>query len=154
MNSNNDIFQSGCEVICNPVNCVGAMGKGLALQFKQKFPEMYIEYRRDCMKQTGSYRRYKPGCCNIYTTKNGQVIANIATKNHWKDKAQLEWVQAGIRELHEIMTALNYKSVAIPRLGCGLGGLNWNKVKPVILEETKNAKYSIWLDGEIITPKE
>ena len=52
------------------------------------------------------------------------------------------------------MTAMNYKSVAIPRIGCGLGGLEWNKTKEIILNETKNAKYTIWLDGEIIEPKE
>ena len=152
--SQKDIFKSGCQVLVNPVNCVGVMGKGLALQFKNKYFNMYLEYRRDCLKQKGSYRRYTPGCCNTYFTDNETVIANIATKNHWMDKSKYEWVQKGIHELHEIMTAMNYKSVAIPRIGCGLGGLEWNKTKEIILNETKNAKYTIWLDGEIIEPKE
>ena len=127
--SQKDIFKSGCQVLVNPVNCVGVMGKGLALQFKNKY-------------------------FNMYFTDNDTVIANIATKNHWMDKSRYEWVQKGIHELHEIMTAMNYKSVAIPRIGCGLGGLEWNKTKEIILNETKNAKYTIWLDGEIIEPKE
>lgn len=143
-----DIFQSGCQVLVNPVNCVGVMGKGLALQFKNKYMNMYNQYRQDCI-----HHRYSPGCCNTYQAKNGIVIANIATKDHWKNQSQYEWVQNGIRELHKIMTTKNYQSVAIPRIGCGLGGLDWNKTKEIIHNETKNATYTIWLDGEIIEPK-
>lgn len=143
-----DIFQSGCQVLVNPVNCVGVMGKGLALQFKNKYTNMYNEYKQDCIQH-----RYTPGCCNTYQAKNGTVIANIATKDHWRNQSKYEWIQNGIRELHQIMTAKNYQSVAIPRIGCGLGGLDWNKTKEIIQNETKNANYTIWLDGEIIEPK-
>ena len=139
-----DIFESQAEVLVNPVNCKGVMGKGLALQFKNKFPQIYETYYRDCGKGA-----LKAGFCYFYHHYNGIVIACLTTKDDWRDMSKLEWVKGGIRQLRALMEDGHFSSVAIPQVGCGLGGLDWNRVRPMIIEELKGCKFDVWLDGEV-----
>lgn len=148
-----DIFQSGAQVLVNPVNCVGAMGKGLALSFKQKFPAVNTAYVVDC-----NNGRYKPGDCRLYYADNGVWIANIASKDHWKNPSQKEWVIQGVQNLFREMHRLEgfgkddvFHSVAIPKIGCGLGGLNWDEIRPAILKACDGQPYDIWLDGHVLS---
>ena len=139
-----DIFESQAEVLVNPVNCKGVMGKGLALQFKNKFPQIYETYRRDC-----GLGALKVGFCYFYHHYNGIVIACLTTKDDWRDMSKLEWVKGGIKQLRALMEDGHFSSVAIPQVGCGLGGLDWNRVRPMIIEELKGCKFDVWLDGEV-----
>ena len=146
-----DIFLSGAQVLVNPVNCVGAMGKGLAKEFKNRYPTMFIGYHQDCKQGI-----YKPGYCFLSHQKDNQWIANIATKQDWRDPSQKDWVIQGIKNLvHDItMSQGRYRtqalrSVAIPRIGCGLGGLDWNEMRPLIIQELKGCRFDVWLDGEV-----
>lgn len=147
---NPDIFESGAQVLVNPVNCVGVMGAGLAKVFRQKYPDMFLQYKSAC-----EHGRYKPGYCFIQKVSDGHFVANIATKDHWKDKSEYEWIKQGIRNLREDMERKpgqgrrQLESVAIPRIGCGLGGLEWDKVRSIIIKELEGCHFDVWLDGEV-----
>lgn len=121
-----NLFDSGCKALVNPVNCVGVMGAGLAAQFKERFPVMYAVYRKDC-----SDRLLKPGKVHI-VYDSGTYIINFPTKNHFKDGSKLEWIEEGLDDMVERIRASDISSVAIPALGCGLGGLKWGDVLPLI----------------------
>ena len=126
---NKSIFDLNTEALVNPVNCVGIMGAGLALQFKNRFPGVFAMYAEDCRNKI-----YYPG--GVGTVKDkGKVIYNIATKDHWKDKSKLEWVELGIKNLVDCLLKDGVKSIAIPAIGCGLGGLKANDVVPIIEKE-------------------
>lgn len=112
---NENIFTSNCDYLVNPVNCVGVMGKGLALQFKEKFPYMFIDYKDKCIR-----KEVKPGVPYIY--KN---IINFPTKDDWRNLSQMSWI---IKGLNWIKDNLHNVSIAIPPVGCGLGGLNQDEV--------------------------
>ena len=118
-----DIFESKCQAIINTVNCEGKMGKGLAYQFKKKFPEMEQDYVKVCLKG-----ELYPGKLRIYQEKNFLII-NFPTKNKWREKSKIEYIIIGLRKLKEEIIKKGIKSVAIPPLGAGNGGLNWNEVK-------------------------
>ena len=144
MKNSFDIFESEAEVLVNPVNCKGVMGKGLALQFKNRFPQIYETYHRDCGKGA-----LKAGFCYFYHHYNGKVVACLTTKDDWREMSKLNWVKSGIRQLRALMEDGHFTSVAIPQVGCGLGGLDWNRVRPMILEELHGCKFDVWLDGQI-----
>lgn len=121
-----DILISDADVLVNPVNCVGVMGKGLALAFRKKFPENYMAYKEYCFN-----KKLKVG--KIFTfQEKGKWIINLATKNHWKDSSKLEWIEEGMDNLKAWLGHGECHSVAIPALGCGLGGLDWNMAREVI----------------------
>src|SRR5258708_2769234 len=88
------IFNSKCEAICNPVNCVGIMGKGLALQFKNQYPDMFSFYKKLC-----DTRQIKVNETKIYTHSNELKIILFPTKNHWKNPSKLEWIENGLEDL-------------------------------------------------------
>lgn len=115
LHDNEDIFTSTCDYIVNPVNCVGVMGKGLALEFKKRYPQMFKDYVDRCNKKL-----VRPG--EPYAYDN---IINFPTKNHWKFPSKLEWVLDG---LSLIKKNFNNCSIAIPLLGCGCGGLDRTSV--------------------------
>lgn len=126
-----NILQSNAEAIVNTVNCVGVMGKGLALQFKQAFPENFKQYAKACKKS-----EVQPGKMNIFTTGTQEkpfYIINFPTKTHWKSKSKIEFIQAGLDDLVHIAKEYSIQSIAIPPLGCGLGGLNWHDIEPLII---------------------
>lgn len=135
------IFAENAEALINPVNCVGVMGKGLALQFKNKFPQNFIVYLEACKK-----RKLRPGQVLVVktNTKMPKYIINFPTKRHWREGSRLEDIEDGLKALAFEIESLSIQSIAIPALGCGLGGLNWGLVKAKIEDALKS------LDAEII----
>lgn len=124
-----DLFQSSTEALVNTVNCEGYMGKGIAYQFKLKFPENNKDY----------IRAVKSGDLRIGTLhhfeENGKVIINFPTKNKWRAKSKMEYIEKGLKALILLIEQLNLKSVAIPPLGSGNGGLIWQDVKRLMEEK-------------------
>lgn len=124
-----DIFESSAEALVNPVNCVGVMGKGLALAFKRRFPEMFREYAAVC--KAGEL---VPGTLHVWRGSGaGPMVINVPTKRHFRSKSKLEDVEAGLVALRETALELGLRSVAVPALGAGLGGLRWSEVRPRIV---------------------
>ena len=125
-----DIFEVEAEALVNPVNCVGVMGRGLARQFRHRFPQCFQDYVRAC--RDGSLR---PGSVHVHPTQRKHpplVVINLPTKDHWRDPSQLSYIIFGVAALADALERYQIKSVAIPPLGCGLGGLDWDDVRPVI----------------------
>lgn len=109
-------------------NCAGAMGKGIALQFKKKFPQMYLEYKRLCIS-----KKFKLGDVFVYKYANGYIF-NLGTQIHWRSKADIIAVKKAIIKMLELADNLGVTKIALPRIGAGLGGLIWSSVKEVINE--------------------
>lgn len=125
-----NLLEADVDALVNTVNSVGFMGKGIALQFRQAFPANYLAYRSAC--QAG---RVQPGRMFIFETRaviGPSYIINFPTKRHWKGKSKLADIEAGLTALVEDVTRLGIRSLAIPPLGCGLGGLSWSDVRPRI----------------------
>lgn len=125
-----NILEENAEALVNTVNCVGVMGKGIALQFKQAFPENFRQYERAC--RTGEVQ---PGRMFTVTTGNllyPRYIINFPTKRHWRGKSKIEDIKSGLKALIAEVQQLGVSSIAIPPLGCGNGGLDWAEVKPLI----------------------
>lgn len=127
-----NLFNSNAEALVNAVNCVGVMGKGIALQFKQKFPAEYFKaYKIAC--QNGELAIGKVQIFELKNTNtNPNFIINFPTKNHWREPSKIEYIESGLRSLVEAIEQYKIKSIAMPALGCGLGGLDYKKVKPLI----------------------
>ena len=121
-----DIFKSSAQVITNTVNCVGVMGKGLALTYKNKFPEMFQEYKSKCDRG-----EVNPGKPYLWEDEKIQIL-NFPTKRHWKQNSLLADVEEGLKYLANNYAQIGISSIALPPLGCGLGGLNWSDVKNLI----------------------
>ncbi len=125
-----DILEAPAEALVNTVNTVGVMGKGIALQFRQAFPENYRLYRAACERG-----EVEPGCMFVVQTgllRNPRFIVNFPTKRHWKGKSRLEDIEAGLQDLVNVIRQEGIRSIAIPPLGCGNGGLKWSEVRPRI----------------------
>lgn len=123
-----DIFETGTEVIVNPVNCVGVMGKGLALQFKQRYPENFAMYEKACKKNEVHLGKM----CTFRRETLPFYIVNFPTKLHWKDCSDLVNIECGLISLKYWIGDKKIKSISIPPLGCGLGGLKREEVYPLI----------------------
>ena len=121
-----DIFSSPAQVLTNTVNCVGVMGKGVALEFKKLYPQMFSDYKAKC--DEGSV---KPGEPYLWEDDSVQVL-NFPTKRHWKDGSLLQDIEDGLKYLAESYEQMGLQSLAMPALGCGLGGLKWSDVQPLI----------------------
>jgi O-acetyl-ADP-ribose deacetylase (regulator of RNase III) len=122
-----NMMTSTAEALVNTVNCVGIMGRGVALQFKNAYPENFKAYAVACSKQ-----EVQPGKMFVYDTQafaNPKYIINFPTKRHWKGKSRLEDVESGLVDLAQVIRDKQIKSVAIPPLGSGLGGLDWTIVR-------------------------
>jgi O-acetyl-ADP-ribose deacetylase (regulator of RNase III) len=125
-----DLLKTGAEALVNPVNCLGVMGRGLAAQFKRDFPENFLAYKSACDR--GELR---PGSMFVFETgplKSPRFVINFPTKRHWRGKSRLEDIDAGLAALVRELRQRGIRSIAVPPLGCGLGGLNWRDVKPRI----------------------
>jgi O-acetyl-ADP-ribose deacetylase (regulator of RNase III) len=125
-----NILEAGTEALVNTVNTVGVMGKGIALQFKRAFPENFLVYQRACERG-----EVQPGKVLVFETgwvSPPRYIINFPTKRHWRSPSYLEDIEAGLCSLVEEIEALKIRSIAIPPLGCGLGGLDWDTVRPLI----------------------
>lgn len=125
-----DILAADAEALVNTVNCVGVMGRGIALQVKNAFPGNYTAYEIAC--RAGDVQ---PGKMFVYETgqfTNPRYVINFPTKRHWRGKSRLRDIESGLRALLGEIKRLGIRSIAIPPLGCGLGGLSWADVRPRI----------------------
>jgi O-acetyl-ADP-ribose deacetylase (regulator of RNase III) len=125
-----NLLDADAEVMVNTVNCVGYMGKGVALQFKKAFPENFKAYERSCRAS-----QVRPGTMFVFargTITNPRYIVNFPTKRHWRGPSRIEDIATGLQALVQEVRRLGVASVAIPPLGCGLGGLDWRVVRPMI----------------------
>jgi O-acetyl-ADP-ribose deacetylase (regulator of RNase III) len=130
------IFESDQEALVNPVNCSGVMGKGLARQFKELFPEMFSTYYKACQDrelQIGTVQLCKVNLAGR-RENHPRWIVNFPTKKHWTDRSHLPAIKSTLKALHKCLEENNIGSVAIPAIGCGLGGLDWRDVYPLIKE--------------------
>ena len=127
LSATDNLTRSTAAAIVNPVNCVGVMGKGLALQFKEEYPDNYSAYRKACLSG-----EVTPGSMFLYEEKSGKLIINFPTKDNWQNPSELSYIDKGLDDLVRTIQEKNIKSVAIPAIGCGLGGLDWNVVLPLI----------------------
>ena len=145
-----DIFNANAEALVNTVNCVGVMGRGIALQFKKRFPENFTEYERACKRH-----EIVPGKMFVYPTGNmlnPRFIINFPTKRHWRGASRLEDIETGLSALKETIIANNIKSIAIPPLGAGLGKLDWNIVKSKIetaLQDLSDVEIMVYEPGHV-----
>lgn len=121
-----DVLRSQARAIVNTVNCVGVMGKGIALAFKHKYPEMYRDYVARCDKD-----EVKVGKPYAYEVE-GHIVVNFPTKQHWRSISRLSDIEAGLRHLHSHLTEWGITSIALPPLGCGNGQLDWSVVGPTL----------------------
>ena len=128
-----DILKSKAQTLINTVNCVGVMGKGIALEFKNRFPDMYDDYVQRC--QQGEV---KPGVPYFYKTLFPPQIINFPTKDHWKSISKLSDIEHGLKHLFEHYREWGVASLAIPPLGCGNGQLEWRVVGPLIYRFVKD----------------
>ena len=137
-----DFFDYDTDIRVNTVNCVGVMGAGVALVFKKKYPEMYKEYVNKCKKnevRPGEPYTWSKG--DLYTKK--LTIINFPTKNHWRNKSEYEYVEDGLRWLQEYLINKENESVTLPALGCGHGGLDWDRIKNMIKKYLSNSPAEI-----------
>lgn len=122
-----DLLSSDARCLVNAVNCEGFMGKGLAYQFKRRFPKNNEDYVRACRN-----RVLKVGRLHSFE-EDGKLIVNFPTKDKWREKSKIEYIEKGLAHLRDFLASEQIPSVAIPPLGCGNGGLQWNDVKTLIL---------------------
>lgn len=149
--STGNLIESQAEALVNTVNCVGFMGKGIALQFKKAFPDNFKAYERACRA-----KEVRPGRMLVFPTgsmMNPKYIINFPTKRHWRGKSLMEDIESGLKALIADVRKLGIQSIAIPPLGCGLGGLEWSKVKPLIEAAFKSLPHvSVELYEPVGTP--
>ncbi len=127
-----DLFETEAEALVNTVNTVGVMGKGVALQSKRLFPDNYKAYAAACERgelEVGTVFVFDRG-----TLDNPRYIINFPTKRHWRGRSKIEYVRTGLQDLERQIRDLSIQSVAVPPLGCGYGGLDWDEVRPLIEE--------------------
>jgi O-acetyl-ADP-ribose deacetylase (regulator of RNase III) len=126
-----NLLEAKVEALVNAVNTVGIMGAGIALQFRKKYPEMFRAYEQAC-----DVGEVTPGKMHVFELGNSGACArwiiNFPTKRHWRESSRLDDVVAGLTDLACQVRRLNIHSIAIPPLGCGHGGLDWDDVRPRI----------------------
>ena len=121
-----NLLDDPAKALVNPVNCVGVMGRGLAKEFKARFPDNFQKYEAACAAAfvfLGSM---------FVTETGGKIIVNFPTKQHWRNPSRMAWITTGLAALRAEIIARNIRSVAVPALGCGLGGLPWPGVRMLI----------------------
>ena len=136
-----DMFKTWANVRVNTVNCKGVMGKGIALEFKRRYPQMFDWYKEECKKGT-----ILPGGISLCITEEGPLVINFATKDHWKDPSRYEWIEKGLKQTRDLIKNCKYGrdiTITIPALGCNNGGLEWRKVKPLMKKYLSGHKCQI-----------
>ena len=136
-----DMFDTDFDVRINTVNCVGVMGKGIALEFKKRYPDMFSDYRYNCLASL-----LHPGKLSMWSSFPDEIIVNFPTKGHWREKSKYEYIEAGLKELRAYLERLGAVTVAVPALGCNNGGLEWKRVRAMIKKELSGlqAKISVF----------
>lgn len=123
-----NIFDSNCQAIVNPVNCLGYMGKGVAQEFKYRFPDMFLEYKLKCERN-----ELFPGTLHLYKESSPWVL-NFPTKMDWKHPSKLLFIEKGLKCFSENYKEYGISSIAFPKLGTALGGLKWTDVETLMLK--------------------
>ena len=118
------------DAIANPVNCVGTMGKGLAMQFAQRFPEIVRPYQRAC--RNAVLRVGKPLLHDLGEDRTPRWIVEFPTKDHWRNTSRLEWIETGLQNMYQQLRDVGAANLGLPALGAGLGGLPWQDVLRVM----------------------
>lgn len=124
-----NLLNSYADCLVNAVNCEGCMGKGIAYQFKLRYPNNNKDYIKACRNNLLTVGKLH------YFFEGGKIIINFPTKDKWRKKSKMEYISNGLDSLICLLPKLKIKSIAIPPLGCGNGGLNWFDVKPLIIEK-------------------
>lgn len=138
-----NIIESQAEALVNTVNTVGVMGKGIALQFKETFDLNFQLYKKACSE--GKVVVGKMFVTSTNSMYNPKWIINFPTKKNWIHKSSYSYIDQGLDDLVKVLEALNIKSIAIPPLGSGQGGLDWTKVKNMIVEKLDNVKTDVYV---------
>ncbi len=138
-----DLFESKAQTLVNTINCVGVMGKGVAEQFKLRFPAMFDDYK--ARTDRGSVRLGEP---YLYRDLSGLSIINFPTKGHWRSPSRLSDIESGLEYLAEHAKSWGVTSLAMPPLGCGNGGLEWSEVGPLMYQKL----YRVPIDVEVYAP--
>lgn len=128
-----DILQDESDAIVNTVNCVGVMGRGIALQFKKAYPENFKQYAQAC--KAGAVVPGKMFVTETRSLTGPRYVINFPTKRHWRGKSRIEDIQSGLVDLKRVIESLKLNSIAIPPLGAGLGGLDWPEVLNTITKQ-------------------
>lgn len=134
-----DIFESPAQVIVNTVNTVGVMGKGLALSFKQRYPEMFERYKAVCEKHLLTV-----GKLMLFYEPDHWLLL-FPTKENWRNPSKLEYIEKGLMKFVQTYAEKNITSIAFPRLGCGNGELDWNDVKPLMERYLKKLPIDVYI---------
>lgn len=139
-----DFFDFDADIRVNTVNCVGVMGAGVALAFKQKYPDMFKQYAKECKQGL-----IRPGIPSVWKnddmfTKKIEII-NFPTKDHWRKPSEYEYVENGLKWLSEYLKQKKYSVITLPALGCGHGGLDWAKVKELIENHLSDSQHKIFV---------
>ena len=150
-----NLFTSNAKVLVNTVNTVGVMGKGIAYDFKKYYPKMFEEYKQLC-----DTNQLNIGDLQLYKTTNKWIL-NFPTKEHWRSPSKIEFIEKGLQKLVQDAHKLQINDIAMPKLGCGNGGLDWeNEVKPLVEKYLKKSPINVSIyefDKDIIpehlTPK-
>ena len=143
-----NIFESNAKTLVNTVNCVGVMGKGIARDFKERFPDMYRDYKKRCAE--GSLHPGKP---YLFTDLFDTSILNFHSKDHWRSSSRLSYVEEGLDWFRDHWKTLGITSIAFPPLGCGNGGLAWEDVGPLIFEKLHDLPIDITIYAPYGTPQ-
>jgi len=142
-----DLFDSDAQTLVNTVNCVGVMGKGIALQFKNRFPDMFKDYAARCKRKEVSLGRPY-----LYKPMFGKWVLNFPTKDHWRSVATLKDIVQGLEYLAAHYKEWGITSIAIPPLGCGEGQLEWRIVGPTMYRYLAKMEADVYLYAPYGTP--
>jgi len=145
---NGNLFTSNSKVLVNTVNTVGVMGKGIAYEFKKYYPTMFKEYKELCDNNS-----LNVGDLHLFKTSNKWIL-NFPTKEHWRSPSKIEYIEKGLKSLVQQALSLQISDIAMPKLGCGNGGLDWEReVKPIVEKYLKTSPINVSIyefDKEII----
>ncbi len=125
-----NLLEAEVEAVVNTVNTVGVMGRGIALMFKERFPDNFKAYAAAC--KAGEVRTGRMFVTATDELSGPKWIINFPTKRHWRQPSQIGWIEEGLRDLVRVVRERDIRSVALPPLGCGNGGLEWAEVRPLI----------------------
>jgi O-acetyl-ADP-ribose deacetylase (regulator of RNase III)/uncharacterized protein YwgA len=144
-----NLFDSNAQTLVNTVNTVGVMGKGVALEFRRRFPDMYDDYVRRC-----EAREVQLGRPYLYKGLQPPFVLNFPTKKHWRSPSRLEDIVRGLQYVQEHYEEWGVTSLAVPPLGCGHGQLEWRVVGPVLYQELRTLPIPVELYAPFETPHE
>lgn len=143
-----NLFESKAKTLVNTVNCVGIMGKGVAQEFKKRYPDLFEDYARLC-----DAKQVKPGVPYLYTDLLGTSILNFPTKDHWRSPSKVEDIIRGLDLFLEKFREWGIKSIAFPPLGCGNGGLEWSVVGPIMYQKLAGLDIDVEIYAPFGTPR-